>query len=124
MDELRLAAERGEHMTEGEISINDQDGVLLVTVEEGNCMGLWKALEPRVKAGDKAVVLDLAGVNYLNSMAIAAIISLRNKIQAAGGKLMLADLHEQIATIFRILKLERLFDLTMSRNAALNAARA
>ena len=104
--------------------IQTENGVTYVIVDETDCAGLWKNLEPILKEGASAIVLDFSEVHYLNSMNIAAIISLRNKISSAGAKLAVCEMQEQIRTIFRILKLERIFDLTLDRVSAAQAVAA
>jgi len=104
----------------GQIAVDNVDGVLVVSVDPENCAGLWREIEPRVDAA-KGVVLDFTGTEYLNSMNIAAIIALRAKLEKLGKPLRLCGLSESIAAIFRVLKLERLFDLDLDRDQALAA---
>lgn len=99
------------------------DGVAVIRVDEGDCGGLWQVVEPLLAAGQRCFVLDFAAVDYLNSMNIAAIISLRSKLAAHDGRLALCGMKEQIASIFRILKLERLFDLTLDCQSAVQVVR-
>ena len=88
-------------------TVRTVDGVAVITVE-----------------GTAAFVLDFGEVNYLNSMNIAAIISLRSKLESAGARLALANLSEHIASVFRILKLERLFELGYDTDRAVAAVKA
>ncbi len=64
------------------------------------------------------MVLDLAQVGFLNSVNIAAIIAVRNKVVGAGGRFAVANLPEQVKAVFRILRLERLFDLDLGVDQA------
>ena len=95
------------------MQVQEQDGVLVVTVIEDQCSGIWKAIEVAVQGGKKSVVLDFTNVSFLNSVNIAAIISARNKVVAAGGKMAVAEVKERVKSVFRVLKLERLFDLNL-----------
>lgn len=105
-----------------DIHIVDESGVTIVSVQEEACADIWAALQAHTgETAIQACILDFSAVSYLNSMSIASIISLRNKILTAGGKLALADLQDNIKSVFRILKLEKLFDLELDRAAA-NAA--
>ena len=103
--------------------IRNVDGVQVLTVDENDCAGLWRIAEPKLAEGSRAFVLDFAEVEYLNSMNIAAIISLRTKLENKGARLALCGLRDQIASIFRILKLERLFNLGLDCDAAVNAVK-
>jgi anti-anti-sigma factor len=101
----------------------DRDGVVVVSVVEDQCSGIWKMVEPLVAAGSKGVVLDFTQVGFLNSVNIAAIISTRNKIVAAGGKLAVAEVKDRVRSVFKVLKLERLFQLELSMDQALAAVK-
>ncbi len=101
-----------------ELQVLDQDGVNVVTVIETECAQIWSLLQPLIEGGKKSCVLDFSNVNYLNSMSIAAIIGLNKKVAGAGGKLALANLQDNIQSVFRILKLEKLFDLSLDMAGA------
>ena len=101
-----------------EIQVVEEGGVAIVTVLETECSNIWPTVQPLVEAGTTSCILDFSAVSYLNSMSIASIISLRNKVLAAGGKLALANLQDNIKSVFRILKLEKLFDLDLDAAAA------
>ena len=93
------------------MQVIENDAVIVVTVAEDQCAALWKTVEPYLEMGKKSVVLDFTNVNFLNSVNIAAIISTRNKVVAAGGKIAVAEVKDRVKSVFRVLKLERLFDL-------------
>jgi anti-anti-sigma factor len=95
--------------------VTDFDGVIVVNVTGEDCSQVWKAVETQVKDGRQAVVVDLAQVPFLNSVNIAALIAVRNKLAANGGRMAICNLQEPIKAVFRILKLERLFDLNLDR---------
>jgi len=103
------------------MQVLERDNAVVVSVQGDQCSALWKTMEPYVAAGKKRYVLDLAQITFLNSVAIAAIISARNKIAGAGAKVALANLGEGIKAVFRILKLERLFNLDLTVDAAVAA---
>jgi anti-sigma B factor antagonist len=103
---------------ENELQVLEQDGVILVTVQESACDQIWRVIQPQFEAGKRRCVLDFSGVTYLNSMSIASIIALNKKVSTAGGKLALANLKDNIKSVFRILKLEKLFGLEFDNTAA------
>lgn len=104
-------------------TIEQQDGVVVIAVDSGQCTALVTVLEPSLAAGARAFVLNLAGVDYLNSMNIAGLITLRNKLQQKGARMELANVKPQVASILRVLKLERLFALDRDLAAAVAAAK-
>ena len=103
--------------------IAQDNGVMVVAIDPAQCATLAAALEPSLAAGARAIVLDLAGVDYLNSMNIAGLITLRNKLQQKGARLELANVKPQVASILRVLKLERLFALDRDLVGASAAAK-
>lgn len=105
------------------MQVTENDNVVVVSVAEDQCSTLWKTIEPYLGMGKKAIVLDFSHVNFLNSVNIAAIISTRNKVVAGGGKIAVAEIKDRVKAVFRVLKLERLFDLNQDLKSALTAVK-
>lgn len=106
-----------------EMQIHEHDQVMVVEIVDEQCGLLAKLIEPQLEAGKRSFVFDLAKANFLNSVNIASLIAVRNRIVAAGGRVAVANLADNIKSVFRILKLERLFDLDLSLDAALAKVR-
>ncbi len=96
------------------MQVSDRESVVVVSVTSGQCLALWRTIEPYHVLGRRTFVLDLSRVEFFNSLNIAAIITARNKLIASGGTLSLAGLNPRMQAIFRALRLERLFDLNLS----------
>lgn len=105
------------------MQVLELDGVVVVTLIEDQAIGLAKTLEPYLDAGKRRIVLDLSGVEFLNSVNIAAIIAARNKVVGLQGRFMLANLRDRVRAIFKVLKLDGLFDLSRSVDSAIAAVR-
>jgi len=106
------------------MQIQERERVVVVSVAQADhCGQLWRTIEPLLDAGKRSFVIDLTGIGFLNSVSIAAIIAARNKVIAGGGKIALANLGDHVKAVFRVLKLERLFelDLDVARAATLTA---
>ncbi len=106
------------------MQITENDSVVVVSVVEDQCSNLWKAMEPYLGMGKKHIVLDFSNVSFLNSVNIAAIISCRNKIVAGGGRIAVAEIKDRVKSVFRVLKLERLFDLNLDLGSAVKLVKA
>ena len=100
------------------MQVTENENVVVFTVAEDQCSSLWKTVEPYLAMGKKSIVLDFTHVNFLNSVNIAAIISTRNKVVAGGGKVAVAEIKDRVKSVFRVLKLERLFDLNLDLKTA------
>lgn len=70
--------------------------------------------------GFSDIVLDMTGVRFLSSQALGALVNLQRKSQAAGGKLVLAGVGENIARMFRITRLDCLFTFHEQADQALS----
>ena len=105
------------------MQVHEQNQVTVITILNEECGALLKTVEPLLEKGRLRYVFDMSQVTFLNSVNIAAIIATRNRIVATGGKVVVSNLADNIKAVFRILKLERLFDLTFSLEQALLAVR-
>ncbi len=105
------------------MQVHEQNQVTIITILNEECGGLLKTVEPLLEKGRMRFVFDMAQATFLNSVNIAAIIATRNRIAAAGGKVAVSDLTDNIKAVFRILKLERLFDLNLTLDQAQAAVR-
>jgi len=59
------------------------------------------------------VVLDFRNVEYLSSAGFRPLLSLRRKLHESGGRLILCNLHPDVANVFRITRL-----ISTSKSAA------
>jgi anti-sigma B factor antagonist len=105
---------------EGDIAIISfsQDHILDAVLIEKMGASL-KALvdsEPRTK-----FVLDFDSVDYLSSSALGMLISLQKKVAMKGGQLKLCGIKDSIMEVFRITKLDEVFDIYKAEGAAVDA---
>ncbi len=57
------------------------------------------------------LVLDLAQVEYLASASLAQLINLKKRLKSVGGRLTIRNLHTDLLEIFRITRLDHLFEI-------------
>ena len=57
------------------------------------------------------LTIDCSRINQLDAIGAAVLLQARNTCRAAGGKLVLAHLKNNIENIFRVLGLDSTFDL-------------
>jgi anti-anti-sigma factor len=101
------------------MQVHEQNKVTIITVLNEECGTLLKTVDPLLERGRLAFVFDMSQATFLNSVNIATIIATRNRIVGAGGRAAVANLADNIKDVFRILRLERLFDLNLSLERAL-----
>jgi anti-sigma B factor antagonist len=58
-----------------------------------------------------ATALDLGDVQYLLSAALGKLIKLNKKVVGRGGKLRIENLRSDILDVFRITRLDKVFDI-------------
>jgi len=81
-----------------------------------------EALRERIKtlaeAGHKRMILDLAGVDYIDSAGLGALVAGSVSVKNAGGVLKLANLTDRIHGLMQITRLSTLFEVYSSLERA------
>ena len=67
------------------------------------------------------LLLNFENVEYLSSAALGKLITLNKKVKAETGKLKLCNIRPQIYDVFKITKLNKLFQIYDSEDKALAA---
>jgi anti-anti-sigma factor len=70
----------------------------------------------------KHLVVNLDAVRYASTEMLAKLVSLRSRVERAGGRLTLCGLQPDVRESMRLLRLLPLFDVTEDLNAALGGA--
>lgn len=68
-----------------------------------SCADFEKQLAPALAGSTKALIINMAGVDYIGSMGIRLIMMARSKLEGAAGHLFLTNLRPQVRKIFDIL---------------------
>ena len=71
--------------------------------------------------GKKKLLLNFATVEFLSSAALGKLITLDKKVKAHAGKLKLSNIRPEIYEVFKITKLNKLFDIKEDEAEALAA---
>lgn len=59
----------------------------------------------------KWLVLDMSSVTFINSMGLGMCIDFRNRTSKAGGKAILFGMNPQLTDLFKMVKVDRLFQI-------------
>jgi anti-sigma B factor antagonist len=97
------------------VTVVDVDGELTVT----NRSELKERVLGRLDVGDRSFVIDFAKTGYIDSSGLGVLVSLSKRIREQSGRLRLAGLNEDLATLFELTKLDTLFQITETRASAL-----
>ena len=100
-----------------------KDGILVITLS-GHLLGtqantaVMGAVLPNIEAGNKKVIFNLKGVNYVDSAGLGTLLSAASKIKNAGGILVICSLSEQVVKLLRTTKVESVFRIQPDEQAA------
>jgi anti-anti-sigma factor len=94
-------------------------------IDHSNADAFSTALEPvlsRCRAGDAAVVLDLAGLEYVSSAGLRCFMLAARQTKDQSGRLVVAAPTPKVREIFEITRFTLLFDCLATVDEALAAA--
>jgi anti-sigma B factor antagonist len=92
----------------GEIDLNEKPNVAA-------------RLDPLIDKQSAAIVVDLSGVSYVDSSGLAILVDALQRVQKYGGKLGLAGLQGNVAMVFQIARLDKVFRIFTDRSSAIEA---
>lgn len=102
---------------QGDVTIVDIDGQLIV----GNRQELKQRVLDELDKGERKFLVDFEKTGYIDSSGLGVLVSLSKKIREQGGALRLANLNDDLRTLFELTKLDTLFDIADSRQRALES---
>ncbi len=108
------------------LSIERTDDRLVVDVEGqlvvSNRQEFKQAILDAVEEGARVVVVDFSRSPYIDSSGLGALVSLGKRLRELGGDLRLTGLNDDLRTLFELTRLDVLFPLFASRDAAIAGA--
>ena len=102
----------------GDVTVLDLSGK--ITIGEGS-VALRAGIRRLLEEGRKRILLNLAGVSYVDSSGIGELVSSYTAINKEGGQLKLLNLTQKIQDLLTITKLLTVFDVYDSEAEALNS---
>jgi anti-sigma B factor antagonist len=100
---------------QGEVTVIDVEGQLIV----GNRQELKQKVLEELESGARKFLIDFSSTGYIDSSGLGVLVSLSKKIREQGGELRLANLNEDLRTLFELTKLDTLFHIASGREEAL-----
>ncbi len=91
-------------------------------IDAGNVKIFRDAMRVAMKDG-KFFAVDMSGVDYIDSTGIGALISCLRDANSRGGSLELFSLTPGVLALFEIMRLNKIFQLHLNRQTALNGMR-
>lgn len=102
---------------QGEVIVVDVDGQLIV----GNRNELKQKVIDELEKGERKVLIDFARTGYIDSSGLGVLVTLSRKIRELGGELRLANLNDDLKTLFELTKLDTLFQISDTKERALQS---
>lgn len=91
-------------------------------LDMGTTPELRECLRAVVDAGARCVVVDLAGVGFMDSSALGALVVVFKQLRDLGGRLSLAAVQRSVRTVFTITSVDRVIDIHDTVQAAEDSA--
>ena len=82
-------------------------------------LGFDQACDKIIQAGDKSLVVDMGGLDYISSAGLRSILGVDKKIKAQGGKLALCNPQGMVKEVFHISGFAAMFPTFDTVEAAL-----
>ena len=101
----------------GRVVVVDVDGQLIV----GNRQELKQKVLDELEKGERKFLIDFARTGYIDSSGLGVLVSLSKKIREQAGELRLADLNDDLKTLFELTKLDTLFQIADNRDRGLES---
>ncbi len=102
---------------QGEVVVVDVEGQLIV----GNRQELKQKVVDELERGERKVLIDFSRTGYIDSSGLGALVTLSKKIRDQGGELRLANLNDDLKTLFELTKLDTLFQISDTKERALQS---
>ncbi|MEM6330844.1 MAG: STAS domain-containing protein [Planctomycetota bacterium] len=110
------------------ISSQAKEGILLVQVQAPRLVedSVLERLERDVlelidKASEERVILDFANVQFMSSSMLGKLVKIQKKCKEYKAKLKLASVCEDIRQVFKITRLDKVFDIEKDVRSARKA---
>ena len=102
---------------DGDTCVVAVEGQLIV----GNRQELKQRVLDELERGERKLLVDFGQTGYIDSSGLGVLVSLSKKIREQGGELRLANLNDDLKTLFELTKLDTLFQIADTRERALES---
>jgi anti-sigma B factor antagonist len=102
----------------GDVTILDMKGRVRIG---GNTVALYKSIRCLIQEGKRLILLNLAGVTYIDSSGLGELISSQVSALNKGGEIKLVYLTETLRELLTVTKLLEVFDVYESESEALGS---
>lgn len=101
----------------GDVCVVSVEGQLIV----GNRQELKQRVLEELERGERKFLVDFGQTGYIDSSGLGVLVSLSKRIREVDGELRLANLNDDLKTLFELTKLDTLFHIADSREGGLES---
>lgn len=102
----------------GDVTVIDMEG--RITLGEGSSL-LRDLIKENLSKGRKKIVMNLAGINYIDSTGLGELVSGYRLVKSEGGELKLLNLSKKVTDLLQITKLYTVFDIHNQESQAVGS---
>jgi anti-sigma B factor antagonist len=102
----------------GDVTIVDMQGRISLGEESATVRNLLMDL---LSQGHTKILLNMAGVDYVDSSGLGALVSSVTSVRKAGGEMKLVNLSEKVDDLMEVTRLYTVFDIPDNEEAALKS---
>ena len=108
-------------------SLSEQDGIQVLQIKdllsEHANREIIKAIEQKLNEGFASFVVDLSDIEYMNSVGLNFLLTMRARSKENGGGLVVANVSEKVKSLLDMTKLTPMFRMSSSVEHALETVR-
>ncbi|MDP9393612.1 MAG: STAS domain-containing protein [Actinomycetota bacterium] len=93
-------------------------------VDVSHTLELRDVLADAMDGGAASVVLDVGGVDFIDSAGVGLLVTAHRRAQGAGGAFLIADVTPTVARVLQLTRTDRLLDVHPGVDEALAALRS
>ncbi|SNS33663.1 anti-sigma B factor antagonist [Noviherbaspirillum humi] len=104
---------------EGEVAVAR---LQMKRLDAANALAFKEAMVERIQAGEQRLVLDMEGVDFVDSSGLGALVSV---LKALGGKgaVVICNVRGNVQNLFKLTRMDKVFAILPSRDEAVQRAR-
>jgi anti-sigma B factor antagonist len=91
-----------------------------ITVGEGNIM-LREVVAGLVESGSKRILLNLQGVEYVDSGGLGELVRTHTTLQKVGGQLKMVNVNQRVQELLKVTSLHKVFDIYKDEASAVQS---
>lgn len=106
-----------------EIKVDKKEGVIIIAID-GEIIGdtapeIQSCFDDLLSKDERNYVIDMSAVEYVDSSGLATFVRLFKRVRFGKGNIKLCALRHDVLKLFRVIRLDKVFDIFSDCNEAL-----